>query len=224
MRFRRNALVALALASLLACGGGEPAAPMRGDGGDGGDGGGGGGGGGGPTTGSISATVVDPTGDTFDMLSDPWDLTALTIRRDTAGITAELSFSRDVISPVSGDAAATVALLDLDLDQDPATGRIAWTDLFRPPGGHSTGLGVDRWVNLLVFAADGSVAVLDADNRVRGRVTPVFAGRRITIRIPRALLANDDGFVNAAAIVGMLGRPTDLIPESGHLTLERPGE
>jgi plastocyanin len=168
----------------------------------------------------MSATVSDPPGDTFGAPGVQWDLTALTIARGADGITATLDFSQDVVSPVSGDALATIGFIDLDLDQDPATGGAAVADEFRRDGG-STGLGVDARVNLSDYAADGTVALTDALGNQTGRVRPTFDGHRITIVIPKALLANDDGYLNAAAVAGVVGRATDMIPDRGHLTLAR---
>lgn len=167
-----------------------------------------------------SATVSDLLGDTFGTIGVQWDLTALTIARGPDGITATLDFSQDAISPMNGDPSAAIGFLDLDLDQDPATGGTAVADEFRRDGG-STGLGVDARVNLALYAADGSVAVTDAVGNQTGRVTPTFDGHRITILIPKALLANDDGYLNASAVAGVVGRATDMIPEGGHLTLAR---
>jgi hypothetical protein len=45
----------------------------------------------------------------------------------------------------------------------------------------------------------------------------VFSGKRISGRIPRSALGNDDGFLNAAVIVGTLKEATDIAPNSGHL-------
>src|SRR2546422_2174574 len=54
-----------------------------------------------------------------------------------------------------------------------------------------------------------------------GSVRPRFQGRRITVRVPRALLGNDDGFLNAATVVGSESEPTDIAPENGHRSEER---
>lgn len=170
-------------------------------------------------TGAGSALVTDPLGDTFGTAALPWDLTSLGIQRDADGITVELVFSRDVVSPVSGDASAMIGFVDLDLDQNPATGGMAAADAVRLDGG-STGLGVDARVNLADYDPDASVAVVDSRGNLIGRVTPVFRGPTVTIRVARAQLANDDGFVDAAAVVGRSGPgATDLAPEAGHLTL-----
>ena len=45
------------------------------------------------------------------------------------------------------------------------------------------------------------------------------AGKRITVRVPTEMLADDDGYVSAAAIVGVAGAPSDIVPQAGHLAL-----
>jgi plastocyanin len=164
-----------------------------------------------------TATLVDPVGDTFGA-NAKWDLTGLTLARDTGGITAMLDFSRDVVSPVTGDPAALVALVDLDLDQNPATGGPAVVDEFRQDG-KSTGLGVDARISFATADDAGNIAVLDGDGRETGRVTPTYDGHRVRVRVPRSMLANDDGYVSAAAIVGIVGAPSDFVPADGHVTL-----
>lgn len=170
-------------------------------------------------SGSYDATarLADPVGDTF-VANAPWDITALTLARDVGGLTAMLDFSRDVVSPLAGDPAALVALVDLDLDQNPATGSSAVVDEFRQDG-KSTGLGVDARIAFADVDEEGNIAVLDGDGRETGRVTPTYDGRRVTVRVPRSMLGQDDGFVNATAIAGIVGAPSDLVPAEGHLTL-----
>jgi hypothetical protein len=169
-----------------------------------------------------AAVVADPTGDTFGAAAVQWDVTEMRVERNADGIAARLELSRDVVSSPSGDPSALIAVLDFDLDQNSATGGVAVVDEFRQDGG-ATGLGVDAVVSLSDFATDGSVAVFDSRGIETGRVTPVFEGRHVTVRIPRALLGNDDGYVNAAAIVGVIGRPTDIVPNVGRLSLVPPG-
>jgi hypothetical protein len=171
-----------------------------------------------PAPAATTATVADPVGDTFGTAVVRWDMTALTITRDTAGITVKLDFANDVISPTSGDTTAMIGFVDFDVDQNPATGVTATVDEYRPGSG-SSGMGSDYQLVLLGYAADSSVAVNDSKGVPTGRVKPVFSGRGVTIRIPKAMLGNDDGLLNAAAIVGSGSRPSDIIPENGHLTL-----
>jgi hypothetical protein len=170
----------------------------------------------------VSSTVTDPVGDTFAAAGTRWDLTALTIVRDHEAITARLDFTSDVVSPATGNPSAAIALLGFDLDQDAATGIPSVVDEFRHDGG-ATGLGVDAYVSFGQLDADGSAPVLDAQGRELGRVVPAFEDAHIVVDIPLALLADDDGFVSAAAIVGIVGSPTDFAPNAGHLALSPPG-
>lgn len=173
---------------------------------------------GGPGPGELTGKITDASGDTFGNRGAQWDLTAMTITRDTAGITVLLDFSSDLISPTSGDSNAMIGFVDFDTDQDSTTGAATTVDEFRRDGG-STGMDLDFQLALTTYDADSSVGVFSASGGVTGHVKPVFAGRQVTIRIPRAMLDNDDDFLNAAAIVGTQGSPTDIIPETGHLRL-----
>ena len=174
-----------------------------------------------PGTGLVSNIFTDPVGDTFNTGGKQWDLTAFTVSRDTGGVTAQLDFTTDVLSPMSGDTLAIIGFVEFDLDQAEATGGGSVVDEFRSDGG-TAALGVDATVDMSLFGADSTVAVYDALARVTGRIKPVFLGRSLTIRVPRAMLANDDGYLNAATIIGRLHRPTDFAPQAGHLTLGNP--
>ena len=171
-----------------------------------------------PPVSLATRTVADPLDDTFHNGGMQWDLTAMTVARDTGGVTVTLDFTSDVISPMSGDTNAMVGFVDLDVDQDSTTGFLSTVDENRLDR-VTTGMGVDASVTMFTYAADSSVVVISGTATVAGRVKPVFDGHRVTIRIPRAVIGGDDGNVNAAAIVGRLGRPTDLVPNAGHLTL-----
>ena len=165
------------------------------------------------------ATAEDPTGDTFGVAAK-WDVTGLTLAREPDVLAVMLDFSRDVVPPTTGDPSAVLAFVDLDLDQNFSTGSSAMADEFRQDGS-STVLGVDARINLAAPDENGRIAIIDGLGRERGRVTPVYAGKRITVRVPTALLADDDGYVNAAAIVGIAGAPSDIVPQVGHLALGR---
>lgn len=165
---------------------------------------------------TLTAVATDPAGDTFGSGPVQWDLTTLTIVRDSGGITVSLDLSADVVSPVTGSADATLAFVDFDTDQNIATGTSSIVDDNRPSTG-STGMGVDYYLDLAEPNPDSSFSVLDSLLNVTGTVRATFSGRRITARIPRSMLGGDDAFLNCAAIVGTTTEPTDIIPENGHL-------
>jgi hypothetical protein len=163
------------------------------------------------------ATAHDPAGDTFGAAAK-WDVTGMTVAREPDVLTVMLDFSHDVVPPTSRDPSALLAFVDLDVDQDFSTGSPAMADEFRQDG-RSTELGVDARINLAAPDENGRIAVTDGFGLETGRVTPVYAGKRVTVRVPTTMLADDDGYVSAAAIVGVAGAPSDIVPEVGHLTL-----
>ena len=165
-----------------------------------------------------SASATDPVGDVFGSGDSRWDVTALTIARDTGGLTVVLQFSRPLLSSVGLDSAAMYGVVDLDLDQNGATGRQSAVDEFRLDGG-STGIRDERLLDLTRLEDDGGVPVLDSLMNVLGWAPSAIDGNRITVRVRREFLNGDDGNLNAAAIVGNRANPTDFIPQTGHLTL-----
>lgn len=170
------------------------------------------------TTGLVRSAVSDPAGDTFGNRGPQWDLTALAVSRDTEAVTVVLTFTSAPIDPRTGDPNAMLAFVDLDTDLDSTTGNPSIADEFRRDSA-TTGLGSDFRLDLATFDDDSTFAVFDESGTVTGRVRPVFAGTTVTVRIRRSMLGNDDGFLNAAALVGTAASPTDLVPERGALAL-----
>jgi hypothetical protein len=171
-----------------------------------------------PLTGAPVGSVTDPIGDTFGSGGTRWDVTALTITRSADSVVVQLDFATDVISPMSRDTNAVLGVVDFDVDQNASTGVVAAVDHFRPGTG-STGIRADYQLLLTGFTADSTVEVVDSLGIPTGRVKPIYSAKRITIQIPLALLGNDDGVFDAAAMVGTHHRPSDIIPDNGHLTV-----
>jgi len=169
----------------------------------------------GPGLGGTTATVTDPTGDTFGTDTAQIDLTAMTITRDTGGITVVLDFVADVVHPASQAPNALRAFIDFDTDQDSATGRSSAVD---DVTGTVTAIGVDYELDMFLLP-DSSALITDSQGEPTGIVTLAIDGKRLTVRIPRALLGGDDGFLNAAVIVGSPGGFKDIAPNGGHLQL-----
>lgn len=176
-----------------------------------------------PAAGAVPSTVstTDPLGDTFGATGVEWDLSALTVTRSPDGVIARLDFDNAVALPAEGDPDAMTGTLELDLDQNAATGHRAIVDGLRTDHG-STAMGVDAGVELGQVDADSTMLVVDAAGRATGRAKAAFGGHRITIRIPAALIGGDDGYVNAAVSVGNRRGATDFAPQNGNLALSAP--
>jgi len=169
-----------------------------------------------------SVSIVDPMGDTFGLPGvTQWDVTALALTHDVDGITVRIDFANDVALPTPGDPNALVGLVEFDLDQNAATGKLGILDQLRSDGG-SSGMGVDAGLNLTTITADSTLIVYDGGGNPTGRAKVAIGGRRLSIHVPSALIANDDGYLDATVIVGNSKSPTDLAPSSGHLSLLRP--
>jgi len=178
-----------------------------------------------PDVGADPSTVSigDPVGDTFGLPGGTqWDISALSLTRESDGITVRIDFENTVSLPLAADPNALVGLVELDLDQNRTTGKLGYVDQLRKDGG-STGMGVDAALNLSSIAADSTLVVYGSGGNPTGRAKVTIGGRRLTIRVPSALIGNDDGYVDAAVIVGNQGHsPTDLAPQTGHLSLLPP--
>jgi hypothetical protein len=85
--------------------------------------------------------------------------------------------------------------------------------------GGATALGVERTIDISELAPDGSATVFGERGDSLGRLVPVYAGRTLTLRLGPELLGGDDGYVNAAAIVGTVGSASDVAPNAGNLSL-----
>jgi hypothetical protein len=172
---------------------------------------------------SSTVTVGDPIGDTFGLPAGlQWDIVALAVARETDGITVRLDFANEVAMPLVADPNALVGLVELDLDQNRATGKLGYVDQLRKDGG-ATEMGVDAAINISQIAPDSTLLVYDMGGNPVGKAKVTIGAHRLTIRVPAALLGNDDGYVDAAVIVGNQGHsPTDLAPQTGHLSLRPP--
>ncbi|MGH7556733.1 MAG: Ig-like domain-containing protein [Gemmatimonadota bacterium] len=174
-------------------------------------------------TAAVVAVASDPGGDTFGGGDSPGlvlpDLLSLSVSQEPAELVIVLTFAGDV-EPVFESPNAVLARINLDTDQDPATGAPGAVDFFRPPGSGQTGLGVERG---LVVGAAGEVGVFDAITADRiGTLQAEHADRSATVCFPYALLG-DDGNINLASIVGTVVEPTDFVPDEGSLMVGAPG-
>ncbi len=105
-------------------------------------------------SGPLTVKATDPSGDTYGSLAVQWDLTGLTLTRDTGGVDFAIDFTSNVVSPVGGDSDAVYGEIDFDTDQNIATGTTSYVDVFGPG---SSGMGVDYVVDLFDYTPDSLV-------------------------------------------------------------------
>lgn len=169
----------------------------------------------------VQVVQPDPVGDPFGNRGPNWDITSMTLTRDAEAVTVVLEFSSNLIAPFTGDSNAMIGFVDFDTDQDTTTGDFSIVDAFRRDSG-STGMKKDYRVDFANLDADSMASVFNEEAIVQGKVKPVYQGKTVTLRIPRSMLGNDDGFLWASAIVGSIGSPTDFVPQQGHIELNDP--
>lgn len=171
-------------------------------------------------TGIGQAVITDPAGDEFSTDASaglvPPDIVKLTAWPEAGNLRIEIEFVDNVVSEVTGGPNVVVGWVDIDSDQNPATGTMPLTDDFRPAGG-STGMGSDYVVQL--FTLSGNFDVFDSAFMSVGTITPTFSGNTLSMAIPLSLLGGDDGFVNLATVVGTVPEPTDIAPDNQSLML-----
>lgn len=168
------------------------------------------------TTATASASVNDPTGDTYGTIGVQHDIT--TFSSQQGSITIVIQFNGPISRSSANVANSVGGYLDIDVDQNGATGGMGATDAFRPDAG-STGLGVEFLVDLF-DNPDGSLSVREnAGGTEVGTVMPTFGATSITFTIPQSMIGSDDGNVDLATVIGSLDEPTDIAPNTGHMTL-----
>lgn len=133
-----------------------------------------------------------------------------------------IEFTDSVFSDLVDDARAIFGYIEIDTDQDPATGVTSLVDR----AGGSTGLGVDHFVALDADAAGRypiAEILNDSVGIITGVTTPVFSANSVTIEVFLSSLGGDDGNVNATAILGKPTGATDVVPNQGHVVLAPAG-
>ncbi|HXG69581.1 MAG TPA: hypothetical protein VNJ04_03100 [Gemmatimonadaceae bacterium] len=111
-------------------------------------------------------------------------------------------------------------LLELDTDENVSTG----TPPFTNNEGGNAPLGVDYTITL--NSIDSTTVQISSS--VGGfppfRARAEYSGSSLTIRLPLALIGNDDGNFKFAGLIGAPARPTtDVAPNAGVYTARRPG-
>jgi len=175
---------------------------------------------------SLSAALDDPVGDTY-ATSEPAgtvipDLVRLAASLEDTVLVVRFEFADVMVSDAVGGANVVAGFLDIDIDQNGATGMTAATDVFRPAGSGSTGMEDEYFVSLWADSQGRYEIRRASDGAVTGTVNPLFHDKTLELRLPLSTLGPDDGHANLAAVVGTMSGPTDIAPNTGHLALGAP--
>lgn len=186
-------------------------------------------------------TLVDPIGDAFGAGSwqsliaatgSPYEshLTSLTlpqtpsvsydITRIDVGRTATALNITLTLSPVptlaSGGATVSAdnlaGFIDLDTDENSATGVNSANAYFCPGAPLASAIGADYFVSLFQRNVDGTFNIYDTTAADLGDATVTINVNTITISLPLTALGGDDGRATISAVVGNGQDPNDCAP------------
>lgn len=163
----------------------------------------------------VQNMVADPTGDTLGSTNPQIDITSLAVNLVGTNLVIELGFAGPISPAGSGQSNALDGFIDLDTDQNGATGRLPWIDALT--GQLTSGMGTEYYLDLITYDPDhGTIDLFqDSSETVIGPVPATFGNNSLRIDLPIALLG-DDGAVNLAAVVGTEQElPTDVAPNNG---------
>jgi hypothetical protein len=182
-----------------------------------------------PDTGPVEDPVtraflqVDPAGDTlvlagFDHTVRAIDLVAIQgdFKGDTLILT--LAFTAPVVGATLGASNSLQGEIEFDLDDNPGTGAEPFSNTF----GATANLGIDCYVDLFHSTAT-AVAVTNLSTGVTTDAIANYPGNTMIIRIPKSVLSGNSGNFDLVGIVGVLERPTDVVPNSGFIAVHRSG-
>lgn len=153
----------------------------------------------------VESVAQDPAGDTD---SPPTgrvapDLLALGASVDDGSLRVHLEFAQEVALDGTGAPNEVLGALDLDADQDPATGVGGFAEHF--DSGISIG---DEYLVAMTANASGDYDVFrhvgpgEFDVELAGTITPNFTGRLVELALPLGLIGNPQGPLNMAVLVG----------------------
>lgn len=168
--------------------------------------------------GVLKDTAADPQGDTLGGGGVQIDIESFSVDAVGSDLVIGLTFFNAISPPDSGEANALDGFIDIDTDQVASPDDLApWVDVLTTA---TTGMGDEYYVELFTYSAvDGLVDLVDVETLSAIRVPMAVTGNSITVTIPLADLGNDDGAVNAAAVVSPeFETPSDKVPNLGNVS------
>jgi hypothetical protein len=156
--------------------------------------------------------ITDPTGDTFGVGSPQLDIVSFSGERTSTAFVFKVNFLGP-ISPASAFAPnSVVGFIDLDTDQNPATGATPFINIFGPPP--PINLGDEFFIDIGSESFHpGLVDVVNALTNIPTGQAPIsFTSNGFTISVPFGLLPGANTSINFGVIVGTFNEPTDRAP------------
>jgi hypothetical protein len=157
---------------------------------------------------SAALTTYDATSDAFGVGAIQHDIVSVTSTINPANVVFEVEFA-DPIAPASSFLPhSLVGFLDLDVDQNSATGASA---RFGSPPSATVVPGVEFYVDLFSEASSpGMVDVIDASTGLpTGSAAISFGATLFSLTLPFSLIGGDDGALRWGLVVGTFAEPTD---------------
>jgi hypothetical protein len=180
-----------------------------------------------------SDTILDPTGDTFGMGAVKPDITMVTGTFTGTGFQFTVTYAGAISAPSAFAANSLSGFIDLDTDQNAATGGTApwggpvtggnsWLNFFQPPNAGSPSipgpliaLGDEFYVDIGSEAFhQGLVEVVrTSDNNVTGLPAISFGATSFTLTVPLGVLGESTARnLNYGVLTGTLAESTDRAP------------
>jgi hypothetical protein len=158
----------------------------------------------------LSPAFVDPVGDAYGIEPFQYEITAVGF--DPATSTIEIHFDGPVF-PVDSPTNPLVANVEIDIDNDPATGLSPTIEILGPAA-PPTNMGVEYSIDLWAASAepDGSYTaeIIDLVGALPPRIASVIYGvDSVRIIVPSIEIDFDDGDCTVAVVVGTSVEPTD---------------
>jgi hypothetical protein len=159
--------------------------------------------------------VLDPAGDALPAPSLTADITAISSTVNSESITFKVDFAGPVYLASVSDSThqGLFGYIELDTDQNPATGTPAGAGFIFPP---AMNMGVDYLID--IGSERTHAGFVDVITRMKppgliiGQVPIMATEKSFSVTVPLALLGNDNGLVNYVANLGVLFSFKDRVP------------